>query len=73
MAIENTTGKSINDSVQTNSKSTSLNKNQNDNLQTKRKFCQELSIFFKKMTFYSDRNNQRYLEKEDQPEAISVK
>lgn len=42
-------------------------------LQTKRKFCQELSIFFKKMTFYSDRNNQRYLEKEDQPEAISVK
>lgn len=32
MAIENTNGKSINDSVQTNSKSTSFNKNQNDNL-----------------------------------------
>ena len=46
MAIENTNGKSINDSVQTNSKSTSFNKNQNDNLQTKRTFCQELSIFF---------------------------
>ena len=46
MAIENTNGKSINDSVQTNSKSTSFNKNQNDNPQTKRTFCQELSIFF---------------------------
>lgn len=31
MAIDNTNGKSINDSIQTNSKSTSFNKNQNNN------------------------------------------
>ena len=59
MAIENTNGKSINDSIQTNSKSTSFNKNQNDNLANEAQILPgAFNFFLKKMTFYSDNGSE---------------